>query len=81
MTNDEVLLELRSLITEINGIDSSLIINNSKIVELQIDSLDFFDVIDSLERKFNISISNSIASRVNTVGDLIDYIIELRTNK
>ncbi|MCS2868702.1 acyl carrier protein [Bacteroides xylanisolvens] len=46
------------------------------IHELNLDSLDFIELIMRIEEEYGIDISAENAERLNTAGDLYQYIIE-----
>lgn len=52
------------------------ITSNTNIREdLDIDSLDIVEIIMIIEDEFNVEISDEIIETLNTLGDLVDYII------
>ena len=47
---------------------------NSKLSDLQIDSIDLFEIINNIEEAYNISITGYEISRIETIQDIINYV-------
>jgi len=57
------------------GVNSSAIHNGASFYDdLEVDSLDFWELIAGIEGKFNIHISDEQAGRLKTVGALIGFV-------
>lgn len=68
---------LKKLISEQCDIEVSFIHKESHLIyELNLDSLDFIELIMRIEDEYGINISAENAERINTAGDLYQYIIE-----
>lgn len=58
---------------EVGEVDINLETNLKE--DLSIDSLDAIEIIMALEDEFNVEISDEVAERLSTVGELADYIL------
>lgn len=68
---------LKKIISEQCNIDPAFIHKESQLIhELNLDSLDFIELIMRIEEEYGIDISAENAERLNTAGDLYQYIIE-----
>lgn len=56
--------------------DSELALDANFAKDLGVDSLDYMELVMELENTFNITIPESDASKMRTVGMLIDYVEE-----
>ncbi len=67
--------KLQEIIAEVLNIDKDQITAETKFVDdLGADSLDVFEIILAIEDQFNISISDSQAEKIVTVGDAVEEI-------
>lgn len=58
--------------------DGTEITNSTKIVaDLEIDSVDVFDLIMEVEDAYDVSISMELISTTHTVGELVDVVEDL----
>ena len=69
--------EIKKLVSESAGEDVAL---DADFSNLKIDSLDFVDLIQQVEQRFNIRISDEEVSGINTVGDLVSLVERHLTN-
>lgn len=79
----EVQLELqkkvRKAIAEKLGVDFAEAHNEANLFDdLGADSLDKVDVIMEVERSLTISIPDDKAEAMNTVGDIVDYVLDIK---
>ena len=67
---------IRRIICEKLGLDEEQIKSSSSFVEdLQADSLDTVELVMALEENYDLSISENNLRQMNTVGDVLHYII------
>ncbi len=67
---------IRRIICEKLGLDEEQIKSSSSFVEdLQADSLDTVELVMALEENYDLSISENDLRQMNTVGDVLHYII------
>ena len=75
MTDQEILDALRSIVSEIAGIDESAIdADKSFVDDLDIDSLSMVEVVMAAEDKWGVKIPDSEVKNLKTVGDAVAYI-------
>lgn len=75
MTKEEVFAKVQEVIADQLEKDASKITMGTSFSEdLEADSLDIFEVVDQLEDEFDIDIDTD--ENMDTVGKLVDYIIE-----
>lgn len=75
MTKEEVFAKVQEVIADRLEKDASKITMETSFSEdLEADSLDIFEVVDQLEDEFDIDIDTD--ENMDTVGKLVDYIIE-----
>ena len=68
---------VKRIIEEKLGLETSDYTLESRFNEdLDCDSLDFFDIVSSVEIEFNISIPDNVLKDLKTVKDLINYVEE-----
>ena len=68
---------LKEIIEEKLGIEPNNYSNDSRFIEdLGCDSLDVVDLIMDIEKEFNISIPDDDVNRLDTIGNLIEYVKE-----
>ncbi len=67
--------KVRSIIAAELGVDESQVTETADIVDdLGADSLDIVELIMELEEVFGVSVDDSDAQKMKTVGDVLDYI-------
>ena len=77
MSSDEILEKVKGIIVEQLGVaDTAVTMEASFIDDLGADSLDIVELIMAIEEEFDIEIPDSVAEKVVTVGDVVDYIKE-----
>ncbi|MCO6541538.1 acyl carrier protein [Bombilactobacillus bombi] len=73
MTKDEIFEKVKTIIVQQTGISKEKIFLNSNIKnDLNVDSLDIFEVINELEDQFKIRIEDETG--IETVGDLVNFV-------
>lgn len=77
MNKEEILTKVRSIISENIGIDVNEIQLNSHFInDLGCDSLLLAELIMILEDKFGLRISDLEAEKLQTVGNIVDYVFD-----
>lgn len=59
-----------------SGTTADQITLQTEFGKLALDSLDFVDLVMRLESEFKIEISDGVASKMKTVGDIVEYVQE-----
>ncbi|HEY5977110.1 MAG TPA: acyl carrier protein [Solirubrobacterales bacterium] len=77
MTKDEVLSLVRDHLSEELEVDPGRIEAGTRFKEdLDADSLDLYELVMELEDRYGISVSEQEATRIKTVGDAVDFVVE-----
>ena len=66
--------EVREVVVFHLGPEKAAITEEARLTDLGADSIDLYEVIMSLEEKFNINIDDRDAQRLVTIGDTIAFI-------
>lgn len=67
--------KIKTILSEDLDIDENSITPESLLVEdLGVDSLDAIDIIMSVEDEFKIEVPDEIIEKIETVGDIINYV-------
>lgn len=67
--------KIRDLIVEEVGVDEEQVTMDASFKnDLNIDSLDLFEMVMTLEEEFDVEIPSEDLENIDTVGDLINYI-------
>lgn len=75
MTKQEILERIRKILADQLSIEPETIEMTSNIIEdLNVDSIDFVELVMSLESEFDMAIMDEEAERIRTVGDAVDFI-------
>ena len=75
MTKQEMLERIQKILADQLSIELETIEVTSNIIEdLNADSIDFVDLVMSLESEFDMAIMDEEAERIRTVGDAVDFI-------
>ena len=70
-----MLEKIRDLIVEEVGVDEEQVTMDASFKnDLNIDSLDLFEMVMTLEEEFDVEIPSEDLENIDTVGDLIQYI-------
>ena len=79
MTREEVLELIRAHLSTELGVDASRVVEDTRFKEdLEADSLDLVELVMELEDRYGISVSEEQATRIETVGDAVDFVLESR---
>lgn len=66
---------VKEIIVELLGVDASKVTRDARFREdLEADSLDLVELIMEFEQRFGSDISDEDAQKLETVGDVVDYI-------
>lgn len=67
--------KLKKILAEQLDVDADSITKDSLLIEdLGADSLDAIDIVMSVEDKFKIEVPDEIIEKIETVGDMLNYI-------
>jgi acyl carrier protein len=77
VNHDEVLTLVREHLAEELEIDDSRIAETTRFKEdLDADSLDLYELVMELEDRYGVKISEEEATRIQTVGDAVGFVLE-----
>lgn len=77
MNRDEVLALVRGHLAEELELDIEKIGEGSRFKEdLDADSLDLYELVMELEDRYGIKVSEEQATRIKTVGDAVQFVVE-----
>jgi acyl carrier protein len=77
MNRDQVLTLVREHLAEELEVDAGKITETSRFREdLDADSLDLYELVMELEDNYGVSVSEEQASRIETVGDAVGFVVE-----
>lgn len=66
--------KIKSIVADKLSVNADDINMDTTLEDLGADSLDVVEVIMALEDEFDIEISDEVAEKISTVGDLVEYI-------
>jgi acyl carrier protein len=77
MTKEEVLTLVRAHLAEELEVDAAGIGEGTRFKEdLDADSLDLYELVMELEDNYGVSVSEEQATRIKTVGDAVEFVLE-----
>ncbi len=77
MTKDEVLTLVREHLAEELEVDVAGIAEGTRFKEdLDADSLDLYELVMELEDRYGVAVSEEQATRIKTVGDAVDFVLQ-----
>ena len=77
MTKDEVMTLVREHLAEELEVDPAEIAEGTRFKEdLDADSLDLYELVMELEDRYGVAVSEQQATRIKTVGDAVDFVLE-----
>jgi len=77
MKREEVLTLVREHLSEELEVDAAWIGEQTRFKEdLDADSLDLYELVMELEDRYGVAVSEEQASRIATVGDAVDFVLE-----
>ena len=78
MTRPEVLELVKSHLAEELGLDATVISESSNMRDdLEADSLDLYTLLQEVEDRLGIKISDAQAAEIETVGEAVDVIVQV----
>ncbi|MDH5104700.1 MAG: acyl carrier protein [Lentilactobacillus diolivorans] len=78
MTKEEVFNKVKDIIVDQLDVDADKIKEDTNFKnDLDLDSLDIFEVVDKIEDTYDIEIETD--EGMETVGDLVDYVLKQQT--
>jgi acyl carrier protein len=78
MTREQVLERVRAHLADELAIDPSQIGASTRFKEdLEADSLDLYTLVQELEDQYSVRISDEQAAKILTVGQAVDFVLEL----
>lgn len=76
---DNIFESVKEILTEQFGDDKTEITMDTDLFnDLDADSLDLADLISSIEDEFKVEASDEIISSITTVGNIVEYIAQLK---
>ena len=80
MTKEEVFNKIKDIIVDQLDVDADKVKENTNFKnDLDLDSLDIFEVIDKIEDLYDTEIDTD--ESMETVGELVDYVLKQKTDK
>lgn len=80
MTKEEVFNKIKDIIVDQLDVDADKVKENTNFKnDLDLDSLDIFEVIDKIEDLYDIEIDTD--EGMETIGELVDYVLKQKTDK
>jgi acyl carrier protein len=77
MTKEEVLTLVRGHLAEELEVDAEAISEGTRFKEdLDADSLDLYELVMELEDNYKVTVSEEQATRIKTVGDAVEFVLE-----
>jgi acyl carrier protein len=77
MTREDVLTLVREHLAEELEVDAARIAETTRFKEdLDADSLDLYELVMELEDTYGISVSEEQATKITTVGDAVEFVLE-----
>jgi acyl carrier protein len=77
MTRDEILTLVRDHLAEELEVGAAEINEGTRFKEdLDADSLDLYELVMELEDRYEISVSEEQATKIKTVGDAVEFVME-----
>jgi len=77
MTREEVLSLVRDHLAEELEVDAASIGEETSFkADLDADSLDLYELVMELEDRYGVSVSEEQATRIETVGDAVSFVVE-----
>ncbi|BDZ30812.1 acyl carrier protein [Lactiplantibacillus sp. WILCCON 0030] len=80
MTKEEIFNKIAAIIADRFEVDQSTVTNEMNLQkDLDADSIDFVEFVLELEDTFGSEISDEDAEKLNTVGEVVDYVAAHQT--
>jgi acyl carrier protein len=76
LSQDAVLAGIKDIVVEVAGIDAGKITMDKKFTDdLDVDSLSMVEVVVAAEEKFGVKIPDEEVTKLQTVGDAVNFIV------
>jgi acyl carrier protein len=73
--NNDIAIKVRGMIVDLLGLQGLPIEDNTEFYnDLGVDSLDFIELMVSVEKEFNLTIEDTQYDKLKTVGALVNYV-------
>lgn len=77
MTNEEIISKIRETLAEEFEVDIETIQPDASLIEtLELDSLDFVDIVVLIEQNFGFTVTGNDFANIRTFQDFYDFIID-----
>ncbi len=76
MKREDVLTLVREHLAEELEVDIEKIDEQTRFKDLDADSLDLYELVMELEDRYGVAVSEEQASRIETVGDAVGFVVE-----
>ena len=77
MTKEDVMTLVREHLAEELEVDVAKIAEGTRFKEdLDADSLDLYELVMELEDRYGVAVSEQQATKIKTVGDAVDFVLE-----
>ena len=74
-----ILERVKAILSEQFDVEESTITADTSLTEdLEADSLDLADLLETLEDEFDTEVADDVIGNINTVGDIVNYIAETK---
>ena len=81
MSRVEILQKMQLVIQEQMGKEDIVLVEETKLDDLGVDSIELMEFIINLEDEFSLEISDNTIDHMDKVSDLLDYLSEQLNNK
>ena len=76
----EIVKAIAQIVNEETGVDAARVVEGASFAaDLDIDSLDLLSITTSIEEHFNITIADTQATALRTVGEAVDLVASLES--
>ncbi|MGX7092656.1 acyl carrier protein [Hutsoniella sourekii] len=76
--NQQIFNDVKSMIVERFGVQDESVTESMSFDDLGADSLDVVELVMELEDKYNIQFEDDKIEKLNTIGDAVNYIDQVR---
>lgn len=76
--NQNIFMVIRQLLVDRFGLQEEDITPDLHLAEVGADSLDIIELVMEVESKYNIQFSNKQIAEIQTIGEVVNYIEELK---
>ena len=76
---EQIYNEIKNIMIDELGTDENIIVPEASLVnDLNMNSLEFMNLIMTVEEKFDITLDENRLKSINTVDDVVNYIAEIK---